>query len=137
LARPADFGNKHVQADVAFPFLIAFAAAVALLPIPNLFNQILGLMARFVPSDSMGLVRAVLKNVVSSHGGSFLSLGIVLTIWAASGGFAALIEALNVAYDLLDKRSFLHRRLLAIGLAFKARADNHEGQSQNHQCPDT
>jgi len=100
-----------------FPFLIAFAAAVALLPIPNLFDQILGLMARFVPSDSMGLVRAVLKGVVSSHGGSLLSLGIALSVWAASGGFAALVEALNVAYDLQDERSFLHRRLLAIGLA--------------------
>jgi len=100
-----------------FPFLIAFAAAVALLPIPNLFDQILGLMARFVPSDSMGLVRAVLRGVVSSHGGSFLSLGIALTIWAASGGFVALVEALNVAYDLEDDRSFLHRRLLAIGFA--------------------
>ena len=100
-----------------FPFLIAFAAAVALLPIPNLFDQILVLMARFVPSDGMGLVRAVLHGVVSSHGGSFLSLGIALTIWAASGGFAALVEALNVAYDLQDKRSFLHRRLLAVGLA--------------------
>ena len=100
-----------------FPFLIAFAAAVALLPIPNLFDQIIELMARFVPSDSMGLVRGVLKGVISSHGGSFLSLGIALTIWAASGGFAALVEALNVAYGLQDKRGFLHRRLLAIGLA--------------------
>jgi len=101
-----------------FPFLIALAAAVALLPIPNLFDQILGLMARFVPSDSMGVVRAVLRGAISSHRGSFLSVGIALTIWAASGGFAALVEALNVAYDLADKRSFLHRRLLAIGLAF-------------------
>ena len=40
-----------------------------------------------------------------------------VTIWAASGGFAALVEALNVAHDLRDHRSFLHRRLLAIGLA--------------------
>ncbi len=100
-----------------FPALIALASAVALLPIPNLFDQILGLMARFVPSDSMGLVRGILKDVVSPHGGGFLSLGIVLAIWAASGGFAALIDALNVAYDVQDKRRFLHRRLLAIGLA--------------------
>lgn len=100
-----------------FPALIALASAIALLPIPNLFDQILGLMAGFVPADSMGLVRGVLKDVVSPHGGGFLSLGIVLTIWAASGGFAALIEAINVAYDLEDKRSFLRRRLLAVGLA--------------------
>jgi membrane protein len=101
-----------------FPALIAFAAAVSLLPIPHLFDQILALMARFVPADSMGLVRGVLKGVASRHGRSFLSLGIALTIWAASGGFVALIEALNVAYDLEDKRGLVHRRLLAIGLSF-------------------
>ncbi len=101
-----------------FPSLITFAAAVALLPIPNLFDQILGLMARFVPSDSMGLVRTVLKDVISPHGGSFLSLGILLAIWAASGGFAALIEALNVSYDFEEDRGFLHCRSVAIGLVF-------------------
>ena len=37
-----------------FPLLIAFAAALALVPLPNLFDQILALMAKFVPSDSMG-----------------------------------------------------------------------------------
>ena len=101
-----------------FPLLIAFAAALALVPLPNLFDQILALMARFVPSDSMGLVRTVLKDVITPHGGSLLSVGILATIWAASGGVAALIEAVNVAYDLPDKRSFVQRRLLAIALMF-------------------
>lgn len=101
-----------------FPLLIAFAAGVALVPLPHLFDQILTLMARFIPSDSMGLVRAVLRDVITPHGGSILSVGIVLTVWAASGGVAALVEAVNVAYNLPDKRSFLRKRLLAIGLMF-------------------
>src|SRR5438034_9096028 len=65
-----------------------------------------------------GLVRTVLKDVITPHGGSLLSVGILATIWAASGGVAALIEAVNVAYDLPDKRSFVQRRLLAIALMF-------------------
>src|SRR2546428_76495 len=101
-----------------FPLLIAFAAALALVPLPNLFDQILALMAKFVPSDSMGLVRTVLKDVITPHGGSLLSVGILATIWAASRGVTALIEAVNVAYDLPDKRSFVQRRLLAIALMF-------------------
>src|ERR1041385_6645468 len=101
-----------------FPLLISFAAALALVPLPHLFDQILILMAKFVPSDSMGLVRGVLRDVVVRHGGGLLSVGILLTIWAASGGVAALIDAVNVAYDLPDKRSFIHRRALAIGLMF-------------------
>jgi len=101
-----------------FPLLIAFAAGLALVPLPHLFDQILTLMGRFVPADSMGLVRGVLRDVISPHGGSILSVGIVLTIWAASGGVAALVEAVNVAYNLEDKRSFVRKRLLAIGLMF-------------------
>lgn len=101
-----------------FPLLIAFAAGLALVPLPHLFDQILTLMGRFIPSDSMGLVRGVLRDVISPHGGSILSVGIVLTIWAASGGVAALVEAVNVAYNLADTRSFVRKRLLAIGLMF-------------------
>lgn len=101
-----------------FPLLIAFAAGLALLPVPHLFEQILALMGRFIPPDSMGMVRAVLRDVITPHGGSILSVGIVLTIWAASGGVAALIEAVNVAYSLPDRRSFVRKRLLAIGLMF-------------------
>jgi membrane protein len=101
-----------------FPLLISFAAALALVPVPHLFDQILILMTKFIPADSMGLVRGVLKDVMVRHGGSVLSVGIVLTVWAASGGVVALIEAVNVAYDLPDKRSFIHRRALAIGLMF-------------------
>ena len=101
-----------------FPMLIAFAAGLALVPLPHLFDQILTLMARFLPADGMGLVRAVLRDVITPHGGSILSVGIVLTIWAASGGVAALMEAVNVAYNLPDQRSFVRKRLLAIGLMF-------------------
>ena len=101
-----------------FPLLISFAAALALVPIPHLFDQILILMAKFIPADSMGLVRGVLHDVMVRHGGSVLSVGLLLTIWAASGGVAALIDAVNVAYDLPEKRSFVHRRALAIGMMF-------------------
>src|SRR5712672_3512243 len=43
-----------------FPALIFLSAVVAFLPVPDLFNEALALMARFLPADSMGLVRRVL-----------------------------------------------------------------------------
>jgi len=66
----------------------------------------------------MGLVRRVLADVVSPNKGTFLSLGVLGTLWAASGGFAATIEALNIAYDVRDDRPFWKTRPLAVGLAF-------------------
>ena len=101
-----------------FPALIFLSAVVAYLPVPDLFNQALALLARFLPADAMGLVQRVLADVVSPNKGTFLSLGILGTLWAASGGFAAMIEALNIAYDVRDDRPFWKTRPLAVGLAF-------------------
>jgi len=101
-----------------FPALIFLSAVVAYLPVPNLFGEALSLMGRFIPPDSMGLVRSVLADVITPNRGAFLSFGILGTLWAASGGFSATIEALNVAYDVQDDRPFWKTRPLAIALAF-------------------
>src|SRR5947207_9504910 len=101
-----------------FPALIFLSAIVAFVPVPDLFNQALGMMARFLPPDSMGLVRRVLADVITPNRGTFLSFGILGTLWAASGGFSAAIEALNIAYDVEDDRPFWKTRPLALALAF-------------------
>src|SRR5512140_2133777 len=100
-----------------FPSLIFLSAVVAYLPVPNLFEEALGMMARFLPADSMGLVRRVLADVITPNRGAFLSFGIIGTLWTASGGFAAAIEALNIAYDVQDDRPFWKTRPLAMLLA--------------------
>jgi membrane protein len=101
-----------------FPALIAMAAILGFLPIPDLWGKSLDLFSRFVPQDSMGLVRKVLSDVITPNKGKLLSVGLLGTIWAASSGFAAMIEALNVAYDVPETRPFWKTRLIAIGLTF-------------------
>jgi membrane protein len=99
-----------------FPGLIFLSAVVAFLPVSGLFDQALELMGRFIPSDGMIVVRKVLGDVVTPNRGTFLSLGLVGTLWTASGGFAAAIEALNVAYDVKETRPFWRTRPLAMAL---------------------
>ena len=101
-----------------FPGLILLSAVVAYLPLPDLFNQSISLMSGFVPPDSMGLVRKVLADVISPNRGTFLSFGILGTLWAASGGFSATMEALNIAYEVEETRPFWRTRPLAIVLTF-------------------
>jgi membrane protein len=100
-----------------FPALILLSAIVAYLSLPDLFGQTLSMMAPLLPPDSMGLVRRVLSDVITPDRGTFLSLGVLGTLWASSGGFSAAIEALNIAYGVRDDRPFWKTRPLAIGLA--------------------
>ena len=123
----ADILDNHILAMAAglsyyfvmslFPLLILTAAVVPLIPVPSLFDRMLAAMAEVVPPDSIGLVRAVLKDVIVPHRG-FLTFGILGAFWAASGGFASLIAALNVAYNVPETRPFWKTRLVAIGLTF-------------------
>jgi membrane protein len=101
-----------------FPALIAMSAVVGFLPIPNLFSQILALMARFVPADSMGVVRQIVTDVITPHRGALLSFGLLGTLWTASSGFAGMIEALNVAYDVPETRPYWKTRGLAVVMTF-------------------
>jgi membrane protein len=66
----------------------------------------------------MGLVRKILGDVITPNRGAFLSFGLLGILWTASGGFAAVIEALNMAYDVDDDRPFWKTRPLAVALAF-------------------
>jgi membrane protein len=86
--------------------------------VPNLFSQILTLMARFVPADSMGVVRYVAHDVISPHRGALLSFGLIGALWTASTGFAGMIEALNVAYNVPETRPYWKTRGLALLMTF-------------------
>lgn len=101
-----------------FPLLIALATLLGYLPVPNLFEQSMDFAARFVPSEAMGLVHRILQSVLTPNRGGLLSIGLIGTLWAASGGFSAMIDALDIAYDARSSRQMLKQRLLALGLTF-------------------
>lgn len=99
-----------------FPLMIFMASALSYVPIPNLFEQIMALMARFVPQEAMLMIQSVIKSVLRPPGTGLLSFGIIGTLWVASGGFASLIDALNIAYDVPETRPYWRTRSLAVGL---------------------
>jgi membrane protein len=101
-----------------FPLLIFVSAVIAYLPVSSLFNQIVGVLASVVPPESIGMVRNILAQVLLSRHGGLLTFGIVFTIWSASSGFAAMIEALNVTYGVPETRRIWTTRALAIGFTF-------------------
>jgi membrane protein len=99
-----------------FPAIVLLSAIIAYLPGARPFDQVLSLMSGFVPKDSIELLRKVLATMVTPNRGTLLSFGVLGTLWTASGGFAAAIEALDIAYDVEEARPFWVTRPLAVGL---------------------
>ncbi len=100
-----------------FPALILFFAALASLPFPSLYTSVFTLIFTLLPAQTAPIVRAVLLDVLGTNHRAWLSLGTIGTIWTVSSAFDAVIEALDVAYEVKDLRPLWKTRLLALGLA--------------------
>ncbi|MGE5056207.1 MAG: YihY/virulence factor BrkB family protein [Acidobacteriota bacterium] len=101
-----------------FPFLIFLSVVVARLPLPDFFGQVMGLIALLVPASSMGPLKTLIRDTILSTHSRVLTFGILLTLWSASSGFTALIDALNTAYQVSETRRYWKTRCLAIGMTF-------------------
>lgn len=98
------------------PLLVVFSSALKFLPVPNLFQQLLNLMAMLVPPYAMQFVEQIVIGILRPNRAALLSVGVVGYLWTASGGFVSLIEALNIAYDV-PGRKWWKDRLRALLLA--------------------
>ena len=72
-------------------------------------------MSKVIPIDAVNLIGGVVTNA-SKTDIRLLSFGILAAIWSGSGGFNAMIVALNSAYQAKEARPMWKRQLLAIGL---------------------
>src|SRR5215204_1020275 len=101
-----------------FPFILfcvaildAFSSAS-----PQFVTELFDYLRRLLPEQVFGLIHTYTENTLRNEDTApgLLSVGILGTIWAASGAFAALINALNRAYDVQETRPFWKVRGIAI-----------------------
>jgi membrane protein len=96
-----------------FPFILVL---VSLMGSEELASEVLAYFKRVMPEQAYEIIRAFTANIISgdAEAPGLFTFGILFTIWAASGAFAALINALNRAYDVEETRPFWKVRGIAI-----------------------
>jgi membrane protein len=100
-----------------FPFLIFVGALVGTLPFTHAWQSILTWITQSLPGDTRDVVFETVDNLTRGRNG-FLSVGLVGTVWAASGGFMNLASALNVVYHVPETRSYWKRLALCVLMLF-------------------
>jgi membrane protein len=99
-----------------FPFILVLVSLLGTFGSAELASEVLGYFQQVMPEQAYEIIRTFTENIISGEAEApgLFTFGILFTIWAASGAFAALINALNRAYDVEETRPFWKVRGIAI-----------------------
>lgn len=119
-----------VAAGVAFfAFLAIFPALAALISIyglvadPAAVEQQIASLRGVLPAEAADLIGRQLSRIASGSSqtlGWSLALSVLLGLWSANKGMKGLIQGLNIAYGEEDRRSWLKRTAIQLGLTLGA-----------------
>jgi membrane protein len=100
-----------------FPALLAMVSLYGLVADPMAIQHTIYGVARSLPESARDLVTDELSKFVARPTRS-LSLSMIVAflavLWSSSSAMSVLVRAINVAYDLPQRRTFLQRRRIAV-----------------------
>lgn len=120
-------GNLAYQGLFAiFPFAIFVLSLLGIFHATHLVNQLLNRAASTLPPEAVTLIKQNILSIAQSRAtGAFTVSAIVsmlLALWGVSGGFRAVMEAMNVMYNVQDARPFWKKYLISIVMALAVSA---------------
>jgi membrane protein len=101
-----------------FPAIIFLFTLIPYFPIPNLDKLIMDFLGQVLPYGIYEEASTTIHDIVSRPRANLLSLGFFLTLYVATNGMIALMDAFNRSYRTGEKRSFIKKRLIAVALTF-------------------
>jgi membrane protein len=103
-----------------FPLAIMTAAVAGFvaeqLNVEDPTQEILDAVGAGLPPEAAETLRPQLDRVLLSQDGGLLTLGLVLTVYAASSGMRAIVKGFNKAYRVDEQRPFWRQVAVAVGL---------------------
>jgi membrane protein len=122
LGRAAELGYYFIFAP--FPMLVTASSILGLAAksAATIYVQLLHYLALLIPPSAYSIVLDTFNETTASSTSGKLTFGLVAAIWAASVGFSAIQDSLNVVYKVKETRPYWKARgaaiLITIGLSF-------------------
>ena len=105
-----------------FPALIAIVSIYGLFADPSTIGSQLDSLTATLPDQAKQVITDQVTTLASQRStlGIGLLISLAIALWSASAGVSNLLSAINVAYDEEEKRGFVKKRLLSLGLTLGA-----------------
>jgi membrane protein len=120
--------DDHVQvvsAGVAFYFFLSlFPAIAALVSIyglvldPGQIQEQLASLKRVMPGQTYDIINGIIQPIASQSSQTLswsIIFSILISLWSANKGTAAIFESVNIAYDEKDDRNFFKKTGITLG----------------------
>ncbi|WP_428331076.1 YihY/virulence factor BrkB family protein [Mucilaginibacter sp.] len=107
--------------SLAFNFMLAFFPGTiflfTLIPyihIKNFQGQLLNILSTILPYNAYMAFQATIEDIVRHQNGKLLSIGFVSALYFATNGISNLMQAFNRSSLVIEKRTWLKRRGIAL-----------------------
>jgi membrane protein len=106
-----------------FPAVTAIVSCYGLFADPSTISDNLQSLAVMLPAGSFAIVHDEIGRVLAKgHSGLGITFvfGLLFAIWSANSGMKAVIDALNVAYEIEERRGIIRLNLVSLGFTLGA-----------------
>ncbi len=97
-----------------FPAIIVLFTLIPYIPIENFQQVMMTTLEDLMPANVYSAVKSSIQEIVMRKRNDLLSFGFILSVFFATGGIAALINAFNASYHNRENRTWINRQLVSI-----------------------
>lgn len=97
-----------------FPAIIFIFTLIPYLPISHFQSTLFEILQAFLPTNAFETVKSTISDIITNKRSGLLSIGFIMTLYFATNGINAIIEAFNHTYHTVETRSWVKQRLISI-----------------------
>ncbi|MBD1391606.1 YihY/virulence factor BrkB family protein [Mucilaginibacter glaciei] len=97
-----------------FPAIIFLFTLIAYIPINHFQDDLLSLFGLIMPTNAYDAFKSTIVGIVKIQNGKLLSFGFITALYFATNGVSNLMQAFNKSSLILETRTWLKRRLIAL-----------------------
>lgn len=111
--------------SISYSFIIAFVPAVLFLfalipyiPVHDLENNIMLTLQEVIPNEAFVLLKSTIEDIITNQQTGLLSISFLISMYFASNGVIAIMNAFNISSHSIESRSVLQKYLVSFLLVF-------------------